>query len=919
MRLLLSILLFAFAKGQIDEYRLSSAVIPSSYTIGLTVQSNFGETGVFQGETSIYLTVLEQTSTFEIHGSGLTITSNTLRTTQSSTNLISNIVYNSTTQKYTITTTSPLSIGTDHYFLTIAYNGILYDDMYGFYRSWYSDENGQTTWLATTQFEPTYARRAFPCFDEPNKKATFQVSITRPSTYRSLSNAPLESTVRVSANVERDTYQTTPIMSTYLVAFIVSDYASIYDPVDKNGVWSRKEAIGTGDYGFQIAPKLVAAYENYTGIEYLSTGIGKLDQVAIPDFGAGAMENWGLITYREYAILWDPSQSSHNYKESVATTIAHELAHMWFGDLVTCDWWSYTWLNEGFAQYMEYMMTARVETTWELEKQFVVTLVQGIFASDSTLSSQPLNANASTISEINYKFASLTYYKGASIIRMMRDFLGANRFRNAIQFYLSNHTFSTAVPDDLWEAMEAYSRDVDLPATVGQIMSTWTDQPGFPVVRVSLSGSTDVNITQQRFLLNNNNTSDLKYYVPISYTNSTAKDFETVSPRHWLLPNSNLQISNALPSSGWIVVNIQETGFYRVNYDETLWRRLASALKTANHDGIDVLNRAQIVDDSFNLARAGLLPYGVALDVTSYLSTETEYYPWVSALEALNHLRIRSANSTSLRSFLETHILDLISTVYEGLSFDYDPNESQADILKKVTILNLACELGLESCVSRANALFNNFKNNNVSVNPDTRTVVYCTALRTATSPDNWYFLWNRYLNTKLASEMNIILSTLGCTRNDTLRTEYLLKSITRDSGIRSQDSRSVFQSIYVRNLDGVDLAYNFFKTNFQSISSYYGGGTSVGTIVSGIASRFTNSEQIEDFEAFIQQNREILGGALSAAEGAVESARANVQWMNSYSDSILQWFVQTYGSSSGIPIFGRLLLVLSVIVIFIR
>ncbi|RZB39723.1 Peptidase M1 domain containing protein [Asbolus verrucosus] len=397
-----------------SEYRLPKSIVPVNYDVILKLDADAFTTNNFQGEVNITLNVLKRTDQILIHSKNLDIISVNLRKPNENFNLTHrSYMSDALTDILTITSENQLSPG--FYYLDITYNATFNPyDMHGFYKSTYPNEEGKTEFLATTQFEVTNARRAFPCFDEPSFKATFNLSVVYPKGYNVIANTLQNGNVNVtSENLEIVNFKTTPRMSTYLNAFVISNFTC--DTVETKlpfRVCSRAEAANERKYALDISPKLMNYLENFTGIPYNVSGIGKMDQVAIPDFSAGAMENWGLITYRESTLLWDPNESSNLYKQRVASVIAHEFAHMWFGNLVTLKWWSDVYLSEGFARYFQYFATDRIETEWEMDKQFVVEQVHSALFTDSFSASEALSSPVTTPKEISSKFDLISYNKG---------------------------------------------------------------------------------------------------------------------------------------------------------------------------------------------------------------------------------------------------------------------------------------------------------------------------------------------------------------------------------------------------------------------------------------------------------------------------------------------------------------------------
>ncbi|XP_052123290.1 aminopeptidase N-like, partial [Frankliniella occidentalis] len=390
------------AKDKIDV-RLPRSVRPVSYEISLLpfIKGNFS----FRGEVAIILNVTEATNNVTLHAHELAVDESsvalTLQDVDASTGVpLGRQSRDPKRQFYVIKTKMPLKPGT--YRIKLKFTGILSDDLQGFYRSSYIERN-VTRWVAVTQFQSTDARRAFPCFDEPALKARFKLHLARPVDMTTVSNMPQQ---RNSTRVDGvpgyvwDHYEESVPMSTYLVAFAVTDFESRRSSM-RNGtfaVWTRSEAVDQAKYALEIGPRVLEYFEKYFNIRY---PLPKMDMMALPDFAAGAMENWGLITYREIAMLYQEGVSMTSNKQQVATVVAHELAHQWFGNLVTPSWWSDLWLNEGFASYVEYFGVNAVEPSWLILDQFVVSEVQMVFGLDALQSSHPVSIEVGNPDEIN--------------------------------------------------------------------------------------------------------------------------------------------------------------------------------------------------------------------------------------------------------------------------------------------------------------------------------------------------------------------------------------------------------------------------------------------------------------------------------------------------------------------------------------
>ncbi|KAJ8311696.1 hypothetical protein KUTeg_011051, partial [Tegillarca granosa] len=397
--------------------------------------------------------------------------------------------------------------------MVIKFEAKLVKKLSGFYLSSYTSQTGEVRYLGTTQMEPTGAREAFPCFDEPAMKAEFSLTIVREKKYITLFNTRLKSSARYDKGVDLmvDSFESSVKMSTYLVAFIVAPNYSYLNSTTKGNVrvYAPDELIDRAKFALQAAVTVLDYYDKLYAIKY---PLPKQDLIAIPDFSAGAMENWGLITYRMTSILYDPVSSSSSDQQWVATVVAHELAHQWFGDLVTLKWWNDLWLNEGFASFMEYLGTDQVAKAigkkWQMNDQFIKSDLQRAMFFDSLKSSHPIEVQVKNPDEINDLFDDISYSKGSSIIRMLRDVMGVERFNSGITAYLKKYKYGNTVTKDLWNSLsQGTSIDVAL------IMDTWTKQMGYPVINVKRSGNT-ITLTQERYLLYPNSTDTGEFSSP---------------------------------------------------------------------------------------------------------------------------------------------------------------------------------------------------------------------------------------------------------------------------------------------------------------------------------------------------------------------------------------------------------------------
>ena len=456
-----------------DAVVLPANVKPSKYC--MTLRPDL-ETFTFVGEQTVDIDIAVPTARIKLNAAELEITDVVLRHNGSSIPVHS-LSLNEDTETVTLDFGQTLAQGPAQ--LNMKFTGILNDRLVGFYRSEYQDTDGQTKYLATTQFEATDARRAFPCWDEPAQKAVFDVTLVFNDTLQAVSNTPIVEESIPAPGMKSVRFAETPIMSTYLLAFVVGDLVSVEAPAaggTKVGVWTTRGKENQAGFALDTSVKLLGYFNEYFGIPY---PLPKLDHIAIPDFAAGAMENWGCVTYRETALLVDPENSSAGTRQRVAEVVAHEMAHMWFGDLVTMEWWDDLWLNESFASWMGTKAVDWLFPDWEMWTQFVNMDTNRALSLDGLKNSHPIEQEVKNPAEVSQLFDAISYSKGGSVLRMLETFLTPDVFQKGLYRYLKSNEYGNARTQDLWSALEEES---GMPVT--SIMDSWVKQTGYPVLQI---------------------------------------------------------------------------------------------------------------------------------------------------------------------------------------------------------------------------------------------------------------------------------------------------------------------------------------------------------------------------------------------------------------------------------------------------
>lgn len=892
-----------------NQYRLPKTLIPDSYQVTLRPYLTPNEQGlyIFKGFSTVRFTCNETTNVIIIHSKKLNYTNkgnhrvalralgDTPAPNIDTTELVERT-------EYLVVHLQGSLVKGHQYEMDSEFQGELADDLAGFYRSEYM-EGGNKKVVATTQMQAADARKSFPCFDEPAMKASFNITLIHPNNLTALSNMlPKDSRPfqeDPSWNVTE--FHPTPKMSTYLLAYIVSEFKNV-EAVSPNRVqiriWARPSAIdeGHGDYALNVTGPILNFFAQHYNTAY---PLEKSDQIALPDFNAGAMENWGLVTYRESALVFDPQSSSISNKERVVTVIAHELAHQWFGNLVTVDWWNDLWLNEGFASYVEFLGADYAEPTWNLKDLIVLNEVYRVMAVDALASSHPLSSPANEVNtpaQISELFDSITYSKGASVLRMLSSFLTEDLFKKGLSSYLHTFQYSNTIYLDLWEHLQQAvdsQTAIKLPASVRTIMDRWILQMGFPVITVNTSTG---EIYQEHFLLDPTSKpthpSEFNYLwiVPIPYLKNGKED------HYWLETEKNQSAEFQTSSNEWLLLNINVTGYYQVNYDENNWRKIQNQLQT-DLSVIPVINRAQIIHDSFNLASAGKLSITLPLSNTLFLASETEYMPWEAALSSLNYFKLmfdRSEVYGPMKRYLKKQVTPLFAYFKSKTNNWLNRPPTLMEQYNEINAISTACSSGLQECRDLVVGLYSQWMNNsdNNPIHPNLRSTVYCNAIAFG-GEEEWNFAWEQFRKATVVNEADKLRSALACSNEVWILNRYLSYTLNPDY-IRKQDATSTIISI-ANNVVGQTLVWDFVRSNWKKLFEDYGGGSfSFANLIQGVTRRFSSEFELQQLEQFKEDNSATgFGSGTRALEQALEKTKANINWVKENKDVVLKWFTE--------------------------
>ena len=856
-----------------DAVVLPANVKPNKYR--MTLQPDLG-TFTFTGEQTIDIDIVVPTARIQLNAAELEISSVVLRRDGVSLPAQS-ISLDEDTETATLDFGKTLAQGPAQ--VDMEFTGILNDRLVGFYRSEYQDMEGQTRYLATTQFEATDARRAFPCWDEPAKKATFDVTLVFDDKLQAVSNTPVVEETVPGPGLRKVRFGETPIMSTYLLAFVVGDLVSVQADAANGttiGVWTTRGKENQAGFALDTSVKLLSYFNDYFGIPY---PLPKLDHIAVPDFAAGAMENWGCITYRETALLVDPDNSSAGTRQRVAEVVAHEMAHMWFGDLVTMEWWDDLWLNESFASWMGTKSVDWLFPDWEMWTQFVNMDTNRALSLDGLKNSHPIEQEVKNPAEVSQLFDAISYSKGGSVLRMLENFLGAETFRGGLYRYLRANEYGNARTQDLWAALEEES---GLPVT--SIMDSWVKQTGYPVLQVEAArtpGDVQISLTQERFvydrLLGDEEPNPEVWQVPVSISSPGETSASSVMEDR----RTSIALPAASPADDWYKVNAGQTGFYRVNYTSEDWERLAPAVSMQQ---IPATDRLGVQNDAYALSRAGLLPITQFLELAGAYSDETDASVWSDLASNLRDIEQLIAGEPVHPAY-QRFGRELFGPAARRAGWTPRPQDGHLDSLLRSTVLGQAGSYNDEETLSQASDLFRQYLENPEAVHPDLRGIVFSLAAQ-AGDRTTYNQLWDLEERTSMQEEKIRLLLAMSRFQDAGLLNDTLESSLS--SRVRSQDTITVVAGVAANPL-GRMPAWEFVKNNWGEFDRRYGGGGFGLMRLVSIVNSFTTDEQMADVEKFFTDNP--APAAERTIRQALERMRLNIRWLEHNGPALNAWF----------------------------
>lgn len=751
-----------------------------------------------------------------------------------------------------------------NYAVTLKFKGKITKNMNGMYPCSFTHD-GKDKQLIATQFESHHAREVFPCVDEPEAKATFDLALTTPKGETVLANTPIK-TQQTNGNDTWTAFETTPKMSTYLLAFAYGELGFL-EAKTKNGAAVRTYAtpdnVKHTQFALDVAVKTLDFYNDYFKIPY---PLPKCDMIALPDFASGAMENWGLITYREQAFFVDSQNTSLSTKQYVAMVVAHELAHQWFGNLVTMQWWTDLWLNEGFASWIEYLAVDHLFPEWQMWTQFAVDEQHRAFRLDALEHTHPVEVPVHHPDEIRTIFDTISYSKGASVIHMLNDYLTPDVFRDGLRHYLKKHAYDNTVTTDLWAALEEISGK-----PVKNFMHAWTSQSGFPLVRANIDGN-HVALSQERFFINPDHSKKDTTTWPVTLL-SQLSDLPEIT--------SQKEAEFEVPDASSLKLNRAQSGFYRTMYNSEHLDRLADLIR---NNQLAPLDRLGILSDMLEAAKAGHAPTADVLEFVSAYADEADNAVWDVIASVVVSVRA-IMDDEDLRDAMKPFIRKLVNKQLERLGWEPHDGETHFDSLLRPTILGLAASAEEPAVVSECLRRFDAMQKPE-DIAPDLRSVVYQTAVRHG-DKKTFEKLFAMHEASSNSEERTTISSALTSFKQPELIKKALSK-IDTDS-VRHQDVAYWIAYSFSNRFAKHDT-WKWMTKHWDWLAKNLGSDLSFYRFPMFAASAFSDRTFLKEYEAFFLPKLE------PAFERSVKQGIEVLQWQSAWKardlDTVKQFFV---------------------------
>jgi aminopeptidase N len=806
--------------------KLPKSVVPLKYAIRIEPDI---DAAAFSGAETISIEVRQPVRRIVLNALGLEITDAKLKAARE---IALAAQLDPAEQTLTFALDDELPAG--RYELSLRFAGKLTEKACGLYLAPYQT-GGRTRYALATQMEATDARRMFPCWDEPVFRSEFALTAVVAETLRVVSNMPAASEKHRDDGRREVTFAPTPKMASYLIAFVAGEFEELHDEIDGTqlGVFTTPGKREQARYALDATKKILAYYNDYFGLRY---PLPKLDQIAIPSTGAGGMENWGCIIYNDSALLYDPAASAQATRERVFAIVAHEIAHQWFGDLVTMAWWDNLWLNEGFASWMGTKATDHFNPDWKIWLRSAGGTERAMRL-DARATTHPIQQPVASESQATDAFDEITYQKGEAVLRMLESWLGEVPFRDGIRAYMQAHAYGSTTTADLWQAMEKASGK-----PVRAFAAGWTEQPGFPVVRVSevaAGANTALCLEQERFTIHQENPAPLKWQIPVIHGPAGEPQAATL-----VLLQERTQPGATIEAGTAIKANLGAVGYYRVAYDAPLTKRLS---KAAPH--LAEADRLNLLNDAWAMVEAGRASAADYLDLAAALADDrspTVLGQMIGVFRAIDRLEAGTKNRSAFRAwacgFLRPH--------FARLGWEAAPGESPLETQLRSSLLQILGVFGSEDIVEEARDRFALHADHSAALPGNLRGPVFAIVGRNADAA-TWDQLHALARQEESFEQKRMLYNALASAHDPALAAKTLALSLTDE--LIPHDAARLVHSV-AHEGEQPDLAWSFCRAHLDALLAKLP-AIATNHYVPGIFGAFDDTARADELEAYAQKN----------------------------------------------------------------
>ncbi|XP_042901287.1 glutamyl aminopeptidase [Parasteatoda tepidariorum] len=863
-------------KESTDSFRLPRSIVPIHYDIVFNPRIKSDK---FNGDVNITVSVIRPTNYFTVHERGLEISISEVYDIEQRKMLNIKRRFKSGMDSYIIETMDEIRTG--KYILIFEFNGI-YEHGVGLYREEYDYSKNDKRHLAMTFFAPNYARRAFPCFDEPSFKATFSIGVFHDSTHFAISNMPVALEMGLENNRKLTKFEKTPLMSTYLLCIIVCDF-QYKETLTDNGIkiraYASQDTVDKIEAALNWTSKILTYFENYLNVSY---PLKKLDIISLPEFDANGMENWGLITYKEQSLLVD-NTSSMTHKLKVAILVAHEVAHMWFGNLVTMDWWNETWLNEGFATHFAWKGAKHVLPEYFMVDDSGILDACNVMKQDESIHTRPV---IRTVTEVMYSdvYSIIVYKKGASLLRMLEKYITEENFIKGISKYLTKHAYGNAETEYLWLEINEFT--IEQGINVSRLMHSWLTASNFPYINVSCRkrNSCQCNLFQNRFLLDplskesTQNQSHQRFIwdVPLSYTTSESNAVE------YILFDSK---QKAFPcnQTKWIKFNSQYSGYYLVKYSERDWKQFIRIL-ARNLTVFNKTDRLNLLFDAFTLASHGKINYSIPLNLSRYLKKEDYHSVWSVYHEFMSTIKGYLSDDKNGTTALKIYTRKLAKQLYSKYRWNNEGNFLEKNLRRE--LIKAICGNNGRVCMETAADAYKKWMIGEMP-NPEFAELVYKCGLSKLNDEVSFNHMWNKYLNESnplLKEQYRDALSHVG---NSSVLKRLLTDCMDRRY-FRLSWQVPMIKSI-AGNSKGFSLVSSYIINKWNDLVRKYGEEQSEN-LAEFVFSKYQTEKDLLLVQEFYETHPSTEKN-MKARTRTLDNIKRRINWKLKYQAEVTEWF----------------------------